>query len=152
MTLSALFSQMPWLTLLLALPLVGGLLCMLADPEEKTGHWLALVTTGLTFAIALGLFITHGDGAPGWLLQEDAAWIERYGIRYSLGMDGLSLVEVAHGAVGREPGDGIDRLVIGSGLGHDDLNAFDACQGGEAVRAHFLRPRRPPETVRGDKA
>ncbi len=94
MTLTALFSQMPWLTLLLALPLVGAILCMLADPEERTSHGLALVTTGLVFAIAVGLFVVYSNGGGGWLLQEDAAWITRYGIRYSLGMDGISLVMV----------------------------------------------------------
>ena len=87
-------SYFPWLTLLIFLPLTGALLCMLADPQERTAHWLALVTSCIVFAVATGLFIVYGDGGPGWLLHEDVDWIARYGIRYSLGMDGIGLLMV----------------------------------------------------------
>jgi NADH-quinone oxidoreductase subunit M len=94
MTLAATLPQIPWLTLLIFLPLAGALLCMLADPRERTSHWLALATAALVFLITVGLFIACGDGGSGWLLHEDAAWISRFGIRYSLGMDGISLLMV----------------------------------------------------------
>ncbi len=87
-------THLPWLSLLIFLPLTGALLCMLADPQERTSHWLALATTAVVFAITIGLFLGYGGGGAGWLLHEDAAWIERYGIRYSLGMDGIGLLMV----------------------------------------------------------
>ncbi|HKL25740.1 MAG TPA: NADH-quinone oxidoreductase subunit M [Desulfuromonadales bacterium] len=96
MTLSAFLAQIPWLSLLIILPLTGALLCMLCDPRERTSRWLALVTTHLILAIAIGLFLLQGQVSPenGWLWYEDAAWIERFGIRFTLAMDGISLLLV----------------------------------------------------------
>ncbi len=90
----AILPHIPWLTLLICLPLTGAMLCMLADERERTSHWLALATTAIIFVITIGLFISYGAGGAGWLLHEDAIWIDRYGIRYSLGMDGISLLLV----------------------------------------------------------
>jgi NADH-quinone oxidoreductase subunit M len=48
--------------------------------------------------LVIGLFACNLQGRVGpggkWLLFEDLPWIERFGIRYSLGLDGISLMLV----------------------------------------------------------
>jgi len=86
--------QFPWLTLLIILPLVGALLCLLHNGRHAECRWLALVTSLAIFAVTLFLFISHGQGDGRWLLYEDVGWIDRYGIRYVLAMDGIALLMV----------------------------------------------------------
>jgi NADH-quinone oxidoreductase subunit M len=94
MTAVTALPQFPWLSLLIGLPLLGALLCLLQRRSAGECRWLALVTALATLTVSLGLFITYGDGRAGWLLHEDAAWIPRFGIRYTLALDGISLLLV----------------------------------------------------------
>ena len=82
----------PWLSLLLWLPLLGTLLCLLWRKSAKACRYLALGTTLLVLMVSVGLAFTLQTDAGGWLLFEDSRWIEPYGIRYTLGMDGISLL------------------------------------------------------------
>jgi NADH-quinone oxidoreductase subunit M len=82
----------PWLSFLIFLPLVGALLCLLRRNEPQEARALALTTALAVLAIAGWLFIEHGGGGRGWLLYEDVAWITRFGIRFTLGLDGFGLV------------------------------------------------------------
>lgn len=94
-TMTTALPQFPWLSLLIGLPLAGALLCLLQRRSAGECRWLALATTLATLMISLWLFVTQGDGqSSGWLLREDAAWIPRFGIRYTLGLDGISLLMV----------------------------------------------------------
>lgn len=86
--------QFPWLSLLIGLPLAGALLCLLQRRSAEDCRWLALATALATLVVSIGLFVACGDGSGGWLLREDAAWIPRFGIRYTLGLDGISLLLV----------------------------------------------------------
>ena len=84
-------ASFPILTLLLALPLAGALACVLAAGRPALCRAAALAATGATFAVALTLFCS---GGRGWIAFEDHAWIGRFGIRYTLGLDSLSLLMV----------------------------------------------------------
>jgi NADH-quinone oxidoreductase subunit M len=90
---------------LLLVPLIGGLLCWWLE-RLGAGHarYVALGTTALLLALAVGLWLT-GDysqtllpsaGHPSghWVQQLSVPWIPRLGIRFSLGLDGLSLLLV----------------------------------------------------------
>ena len=84
----------PLLSLIIFWPLAGGLLCLAfwRYPEQcrRVGACVAAVELLL---VLLPLFLgLHPDRAHGWLLVEDFSWIPRFGIRYSLGLDGISLV------------------------------------------------------------
>ncbi len=90
----------PILTILIFLPLVG---CLCLAPVwncHKTARPIALGFAVAELALAGWLlFSTPGmptaAGAPaGYFLWEDAPWIGRFGIRYLLGMDGISLLMV----------------------------------------------------------
>lgn len=85
----------PILTLLLFLPLVGGVSVALLWRSPATARVFALLTA--LAELALGAWL--GSAAPaagptGYFLYQDLPWIERFGIRYTLGMDGISLVLV----------------------------------------------------------
>jgi len=91
----------PILTILILLPLAG---CLCLAPVWNCRKWARPIALGFAVAeLALAgwlLFAASGlptaPGAPaGYFLWEDAAWIERFGIRYLLGMDGISLLMVA---------------------------------------------------------
>jgi NADH-quinone oxidoreductase subunit M len=81
-------SNIPWLSVLLLLPLVGALACL------AWGRRAAVVTVFLESIVAL--LLLSGGGAPilSWMRFEEWVWIDRYGARISLGLDGLSLLLV----------------------------------------------------------
>ncbi|WP_020674921.1 complex I subunit 4 family protein [Geopsychrobacter electrodiphilus] len=90
MDLAAL-TELPILTLILWLPLLGTLLCLLMRHSPVTCRWLALFITCSVLLLTVWLFIDLPISS-GWLLQEDHAWIPQFGIRYSLALDGISLL------------------------------------------------------------
>ena len=87
-------SHLSWLTALLALPLAGALLCLLSARRPKASRWIALAATLGVLAIAVGLFFCSSQPANRWLMYEDHSWIPWMGIRYTLGLDGISLLLV----------------------------------------------------------
>jgi NADH-quinone oxidoreductase subunit M len=89
----------PILTLLIFLPLCGSLAAFAFWRSNAVARWIALAFSLAEFLLSawvcLGSSLGALSGAPaGFFLFEDAAWIERFGIRYTLGMDGISLVMV----------------------------------------------------------
>jgi len=92
-----------WLVLV---PFIGGLLCW---QLERFGHqWVRWVAAGallIVLALAVDLWLTgdsslsllHSATSPGgrWMEQFSIHWIPRLGIRFSLGLDGLSLLLIA---------------------------------------------------------
>ena len=87
-------TSFPVLSLLLWLPMGGMLLCLLFRKSPDACRWLALATNLLLLIISLGVAFGVDSGPGGWLLYEDFCWIEPFGIRYTLGMDGISLLLV----------------------------------------------------------
>ncbi|WP_305041316.1 complex I subunit 4 family protein [Geoalkalibacter sp.] len=88
------FTHIPWLSILIFLPLAGALLCLVLWRREELCRWLALAVSWGVFVLTAGLFAAFRAGGSGWLLYEDHAWIERLGVRYILGLDGMSLLLV----------------------------------------------------------
>ncbi len=80
------------LTLLLAIPAFGGLAC-LAVPESRA-KTVALATTLVELALSLPLFWTFDTATAGFQNAVSIPWIESWGISYSLGLDGISLLMV----------------------------------------------------------
>jgi NADH-quinone oxidoreductase subunit M len=82
------------LTLLIVLPLVGGLLAWIAGSGSKSlPRWIALLILVAHLGIVLALWFTIPPRS-GWLLEVDVPWIAAFGISYHLGLDGLSLLLV----------------------------------------------------------
>jgi len=86
---------------LIAIPVVGGALAWsLGRQSAEAARTAALVALGVDLVLVLALW--SGSGAtlaltPGgqWLGALDWQWIPRFGIRFHLALDGLSLVLIA---------------------------------------------------------
>jgi NADH-quinone oxidoreductase subunit M len=84
-------NEFPWLTLLIAVPLVGALAVGFAPPAfTKTA---AVGVSLLTLAIGVAIAVQY-DVDGGMQLQEQHSWIEAFGVNYALGVDGLGLLMV----------------------------------------------------------
>ncbi|WP_420635901.1 hypothetical protein [Candidatus Palauibacter sp.] len=80
------------LTALVVLPLLGGVACLLA-PEARA-KMIALGTTLFLFALSLPLFWTFDTAEPGFQNQVSIPWVEAWGISYSVGVDGISILMI----------------------------------------------------------
>ncbi|MDX6226057.1 MAG: NADH-quinone oxidoreductase subunit [Frankiales bacterium] len=82
------------LPVLLALPLAGALLLLLLLPEvgDAIAHVVGLVVTGSVVVGVLALFGSFDIGRAGRpQLELDGDWIPAIGVRFHLGVDGISL-------------------------------------------------------------
>jgi NADH-quinone oxidoreductase subunit M len=82
-----------WLSVLIFLPLFGGLLIALTG-RGRTAYtrWATLAVTGAELLIVLGLWWSATADANGYLYIVRAPWIPTMGIQFLLGMDGISLL------------------------------------------------------------
>lgn len=87
------FENLPILSLLIWLPIVGaGLIIFGPGQKQKTvTQWIALISAALTFVLSL-VALNDFDSTRYYLqFVEDKSWIDSLDIRYSLGVDGISL-------------------------------------------------------------
>jgi NADH-quinone oxidoreductase subunit M len=84
------------LSVIVFLPLFGSLLVLASYRRPEMCRWISLC---IMAADLLGVFLLFGldlrglSGPAGpWMRIEDYPWIARYGIRYSMGLDGVSLL------------------------------------------------------------
>jgi len=85
----------PFLTVLIALPLLGALILLFIPRQsERAIKWLALVTTLVEFAVSVGLFVSFRAGTAEMQFVERAPWIPQLGIAWYVGVDGLSILLV----------------------------------------------------------
>ena len=86
-------SDLPWLTLLIAVPLVGALVVPFLPRRG-----LLPQTVGLGFAVvtllAAVVMTTGYDADGGMQFTEEHDWISALGVHYALGVDGLGLLMV----------------------------------------------------------
>ena len=82
--------SVPLLSLIMFLPLLGALAIFLL-PGDRAKQLLALATTLITFLVSLTLLFLWQNGEAAMQFTEDVAWVPEYGIRYHLGVDGISL-------------------------------------------------------------
>ncbi len=89
-------TDLPWLTLLFAVPLVGALVVgfLPRRPGPRGAAQPKLVALGvslLTLAVAVAVTLQY-DVDGGMQLTESHPWIDAFGVTYSLGVDGLGLL------------------------------------------------------------
>ncbi|WP_166137288.1 NADH-quinone oxidoreductase subunit M [Nocardioides ochotonae] len=87
-------SDLPWLTVLFAVPLLGALVVAFLPRSSATllkqvGIGVALLSAAVAVAIA-----AQFDADGGMQLTETHTWIEAFGVHYALGIDGLGLLLV----------------------------------------------------------
>ena len=96
MTTTGTIANIPILSLITFLPSVGALLILFFVKKqwEDGLRWSALVISLATFLLSLYLPLTFDANTPEFQWVEKAVWIERFGIHYFLGVDGISLLLV----------------------------------------------------------
>ena len=76
----------------------GGVLAWVAGWwSARASRWVALVSLCADLALLIFVWMSYGASGdvltePPWLVQFDLPWIDPLGIRFHLGMDGLSLL------------------------------------------------------------
>ncbi len=86
---------LPWLTILLLLPILGSVVVALL-PGRLGGSLPKLVALGfsvLTLVLAIGVAVAYQPGT-GLQFSEEVTWIELFGAHYALGLDGIGLTLV----------------------------------------------------------
>ncbi|MDH4360153.1 MAG: NADH-quinone oxidoreductase subunit M, partial [Nitrospirota bacterium] len=80
---------MPWLTIVLILPLLGVAALLLA--HESLSRTIALAVSVLTLLVSLPLWFVFDNTNAGMQFVEKHQWIQSPAIHYSLGVDGISM-------------------------------------------------------------
>ncbi len=86
------FFQYNMLSIITFLPLVGAVVVFLAP--ERNSRGLALAFSTLTFLVSLSLWFGFDPEIGGMQFLSRYHWIDQFGITYSLGIDGVSLLLV----------------------------------------------------------
>jgi NADH-quinone oxidoreductase subunit M len=79
---------LPWLTILIALPFVAGVLCLFVRAEGA--RWIALVATLLELALTIFLWAGYDPAGARWQFVEQHSL--GGGIHWALGIDGIALL------------------------------------------------------------
>ncbi|HEV2111164.1 MAG TPA: NADH-quinone oxidoreductase subunit M [Gammaproteobacteria bacterium] len=82
----------PILSLLLWLPIAGGLLVLLAGRfAAATVRWLALLVALVSFAVSVPLWTQFDPSTAAMQFVEKLPWIGTFNVYYYLGVDGISM-------------------------------------------------------------
>ncbi|GAA4377699.1 NADH-quinone oxidoreductase subunit M [Nocardioides caricicola] len=86
-------NDFPWLTVLIAVPLVGALVTAFLPkaPGSVLPKQVALGFSLLTLAVGVAIAAQYDTG-DGMQMTETHTWIEAFGVHYALGVDGLGLL------------------------------------------------------------
>lgn len=86
-------TQFPWLTAIIALPLVASLLIpIIPDKEGKVVRWYALGVGLANFALTIyAVWSGYDLQTTQFQLTETYAWLPQLGLNWSVGIDGLSM-------------------------------------------------------------
>ena len=87
-------SQIPILSIITYIPLVGALALVFLFPKERTGAIKAFATlvAAVDLAVSLPLWWAFDRARDGYQFVEKASWIPSLGVHYHFGIDGISLV------------------------------------------------------------
>jgi NADH-quinone oxidoreductase subunit M len=89
-------SNLPLLSLLIWLPILGAALTLLlGNARPQAARWTALAFALAALALTVPLFIGFDYADAGMQFVEQRTWIPAYDIRYALGADGISVALIA---------------------------------------------------------
>ncbi len=85
-------AEFPWLTLIIWLPIVGGVAVIASgDKAAELTKRIALGVAVLTFLVSLPLWFAFESGSAAMQFVERTAWIPSLKVEYFLGVDGISM-------------------------------------------------------------
>ena len=86
--------DLPILSLVVFAPMLGVLaIVFVPGSSHRAIRWIALVAAIASFAFSLVL-LGYDPAGSEFQFREDLPWIDAFGMRYTLGVDGLSIVLV----------------------------------------------------------
>lgn len=85
--------QFPWLSFIIFFPFLAALLIpFIPDEKGRTVKWYALIVGLIDFAVIVYAFANNYDiGSSGMQLYESYSWVPQLDLRWSVGVDGLSM-------------------------------------------------------------
>jgi len=85
--------MLPWLSLLIWLPVVGGISVLVLGRQQNaaTARWVALVFSSITFVLSIGIYWRFDVTTAAYQFAEFVPWVAAFNINYSIGIDGISL-------------------------------------------------------------
>ncbi len=85
-------ANFPFLSTIVFLPLIGAaLLYLFPSSKVETVRSAALGASLVTFGISLMMLLGFDSSISAYQFVENVAWIPSFGVRYQLGVDGISL-------------------------------------------------------------
>lgn len=83
----------PLLSLFIWLPVIGGIVVLFTggDKNAARARYIALFFALINVALCIPLYLHFDFNTYTMQFQENVAWIPAYGIRYALGVDGISV-------------------------------------------------------------
>ena len=85
-------AHFPILSVLLWLPIIGGLVVLAAGRVAPTSvRWLALLFSLMTFAISIPLWTQFDTSTASMQFVESLRWISTFNVHYALGVDGIAM-------------------------------------------------------------
>ncbi|WP_239308470.1 MULTISPECIES: NADH-quinone oxidoreductase subunit M [unclassified Frankia] len=86
-------NSFPWLTTLLVIPVVAAVVVLAVPRRFATlAKQITLVVTLVEFGLALLATIAYEPSRAGFQFAQKYSWIRQFGVSYSVGADGISLV------------------------------------------------------------
>ena len=86
------FEGLPLLSLLVWLPVIGGVAVLLTSAQNaERARWFSLGIAAVVFLLSLALWQGFETGAAGMQWVERNVWIAAFDIHYHLGVDGISM-------------------------------------------------------------
>lgn len=85
------FTDLPLLSLLIWLPILGGLAVLINGDNNPWARPLSLIVSAVTLLLSVGLYVGFDSSTHLMQFAEYAPWISAFNINYSLGVDGFSM-------------------------------------------------------------
>lgn len=87
------FADWPLLSLVVWLPIIGGIAVLMSGDrgDSEGSRRLALIVALATFILSLGLYTNFDSSTAAMQFVERHVWIDAFDIYYHLGVDGLSM-------------------------------------------------------------
>jgi NADH-quinone oxidoreductase subunit M len=87
---------------LLIIPVIGAVLLLFMrggksdsdDSANRSARMIAFATLFIEFVVSIGLWWSFDPANAGWQAAVDTEWIPQWGIRFTLGIDGIALMMI----------------------------------------------------------
>ncbi|MDT8370765.1 MAG: NADH-quinone oxidoreductase subunit M [Gammaproteobacteria bacterium] len=85
------FSDFPLLSLIIWLPILGGIAVLINGDNNPWARPLSLLVSAATFVASLGLYVGFDNATYHMQFVEQVPWIASFDINYFVGIDGFSM-------------------------------------------------------------